>query len=93
MLQTWADIALIVFVLLFAFVTVALFAVMAFAVKKIEQQIEKLTNMAEPVIVRATNTLDTVQRITANERDCGWGTVRRHARRTLDVTKSSLFKE
>ncbi len=65
-MQTWADIFLIIFVMLFAFIAVGAFIAIAFAVKKIEQQVEKLTNMAEPVIAKATNTLDTVQRITEN---------------------------
>ena len=65
-MQTWADIALFFFVFLFSVIAVGAFVAIAFAIKKIEQQIEKLTNMAEPVIAKATNTLDTVQRITVN---------------------------
>ena len=66
LLGTGASICLIIFGLIFALTTVGLFAAIAFAIKKIEQQLEKLTNMAEPVIAKATNTLDTVQRITVN---------------------------
>lgn len=65
-LGTWTSIFLIVFGFLFAATTVALFAAIAFAIKKVQQQLEKLTTMAEPVIAKATNTLDTVQRITVN---------------------------
>ena len=65
-LGTWTSFFLLVFGLIFALTTVALFAAIAFAIKKIQQQLEKLTSMAEPVIAKATNTLDTVQRITVN---------------------------
>ena len=61
-----ASFCLVFFGLIFAATTVGLFAAIAFAVKKIEQQLEKLTTMAEPVIGKVTNTLDTVQRITVN---------------------------
>jgi predicted PurR-regulated permease PerM len=63
---TFASIVLIIFMLLFAGVTVALFGVIAFTLRKVEQQIEKVTNMAAPVVAKATHTLDTVQRITEN---------------------------
>ena len=63
---TFASFCLVVFGLIFAATTVGLFAAITFAIKKIEQQLERLTNMAEPVIAKATNTLDTVQRITVN---------------------------
>jgi predicted PurR-regulated permease PerM len=62
----WASFFLVAFVLLFAFTTVALFGVIAFALKKVQQQIDKLTVMAEPLVAKASNTLDTVQRITEN---------------------------
>jgi predicted PurR-regulated permease PerM len=62
----FASFCLVFFVFLFSAVAVGAFVALAFAVKKIEQQVEKLTNMAEPVIAKATNTLDTVQRITVN---------------------------
>jgi hypothetical protein len=65
-LQTWADIFLVFFVVLFAFTTVVLFGIIAFTLRKVEQQVEKVTNMAEPLVAKASNTLDTVQRITAN---------------------------
>ena len=61
-----ASFSLVFFGAIFALTTVGLFGAIAFAIKKIEQQLEKLTNMAEPVIAKATTTLDTVQRITVN---------------------------
>jgi predicted PurR-regulated permease PerM len=63
---TWASIFLVLFLLFFACVTVGLFGAIAFALRKMEQQIDKITHMAEPVIAKATHTLDTVQRITEN---------------------------
>ncbi len=65
-METWADIFLVFFVMLFAIITVALFGVIAFTLRKVEQQIEKVTNMAEPLVAKASGTLDTVQRITVN---------------------------
>jgi predicted PurR-regulated permease PerM len=61
-----ASFCLVTFVLLFAVVAVGAFVGIAIAVRKIEQQVEKLTRMAEPVVAKASNTLDTVQRITVN---------------------------
>lgn len=61
-----ASFALVFFVVLFALVTVGLFAALALALTKMQQQLAKLTDKLEPVIVKASATLDTVQRITAN---------------------------
>ncbi|MBV9848090.1 MAG: hypothetical protein JO250_00240 [Armatimonadetes bacterium] len=61
-----ASFCLIFFVLLFALIAVGAFVAIAIAIKKIEQQLEKLINKVDPVIAKATNTLDTVQRITVN---------------------------
>ncbi len=62
----WASFFLVIFVLIFAIITVGLFAGIAFALRKITEQVEKITNMAEPLVAKASNTLDTVQRITVN---------------------------
>jgi len=64
MLSTFASAALFVFVIIFALIAVALLAVVAIALRKISDQVEKLTGMAEPAIAKASNTLDTVQRVT-----------------------------
>lgn len=63
-LQTGAEIALIFFVVIFGLVTVGLLGALAFALIKIQQQVEKLTNKIDPIIGKASDTLDTVQRIT-----------------------------
>jgi predicted PurR-regulated permease PerM len=57
-------VALVLFVLIFALIAVALLAVVAIALRKLSEQVEKLTAMAEPAIAKASNTLDTVQRVT-----------------------------
>jgi len=62
----FASFALIFFVVLFALTTVGLFAVLAIAITKMQQQVTKLTNKLEPVIGKISTTLDTVQRITTN---------------------------
>lgn len=64
MLNPVASGALVVFVVIFALIAVALLAAAAIALRKLSDQIEKLTTMAEPAIAKATNTLDTVQRVT-----------------------------
>ena len=64
MLSTWASVALFAFVIIFALIAVALLAALAIALRKISEQVEKLTEMAEPAIAKASNTLDTVQRVT-----------------------------
>lgn len=66
MLSVTATICLFVLVILFALISVVLLAVVAFSLNKIGGQVEKLTNMAEPVVTKASNTLDTVQRVTMN---------------------------
>jgi len=59
-----ASFALILFVILFGIITVVLLGVLAFALIKMQQQVEKLTNIAEPVALKASDTLETVQRVT-----------------------------
>jgi uncharacterized protein YoxC len=62
----WASFFLVSFAVLFMGITVALFAGIAFALRKLTEQVDRLTNMAEPLVAKASNTLDTVQRITVN---------------------------
>jgi predicted PurR-regulated permease PerM len=66
---TAASIALIVFVILFGLVTVALLGIVAFCLVKMQQQIDRLTTMAEPLAQKASTTLDEVQRVTVNVGD------------------------
>ena len=66
MLQTWADISLIVFGAIFSLIAVGALVVMAIAVKKLELLVENLSNKAEPVIIKASDTLDTVHRVTVS---------------------------
>ena len=65
-LQTWADISLIFFGGLFSIIAVVLLAVMAFALTKLVKLLDTITNKLEPVIVKATDTIETVQRVTTN---------------------------
>jgi len=57
---------IVIFVLLFALITVALLAVLAVAMLKLNKQLDVITTMAEPVAVKASDTLDSVQRITSS---------------------------
>lgn len=66
MLQTWAEISLLFFVILFSLIAVGALVVLAFAVKKLEGLLEKVVAKIDPVIVKTSATLDSVQRVTAN---------------------------
>jgi predicted PurR-regulated permease PerM len=59
-----ASLALIIFVALGSILCVVLLGIMAFAVTKIQQQLTMLTNKVEPVVTKASDTLDTVNRVT-----------------------------
>lgn len=65
-LQTWADISLIFFGGLFSIIAVSLLGVMAFALTKLVKLLDTITNKLDPVILKATDTIETVQRVTAN---------------------------
>lgn len=65
-LQTWADISLIFFGGLFSIIAVSLLGVMAFALTKLVKLLDTITNKLDPVIMKATDTIETVQRVTAN---------------------------
>lgn len=65
-LQTWADISLIFFGGLFSIIAVSLLGVMAFALAKLVKLLDTITSKLEPVIIKATDTIETVQRVTAN---------------------------
>ena len=65
-LQTWADISLIFFGGLFSIIAVSLLGVMAFALTKLVKLLDTITTKLDPVIVKATDTIETVQRVTAN---------------------------
>lgn len=56
----------LVFVLLFALLTAALLGIMAFALRAIQVKLEQALNELHPVIVKTSETLDTVQRVTSN---------------------------
>ena len=61
-----ATAALWIFVGLFAIVTVGLLGVMAFALTKLVKLLDTVTNKLDPVIAKATDTIETVQRVTTN---------------------------
>lgn len=65
-LQTWADISLIFFGGLFSIIAVALLGVMAFALTKLVKLLDTITNKMDPAIVKATDVIETVQRVTTN---------------------------
>lgn len=47
-------------------IVVALLAVVAISLLKLNQKLERITDMAEPVVNKASDTLDSVQRVTSN---------------------------
>lgn len=61
-----ATVVLFIFVGLFALTTVALFGVMAFALTKLVKLLDSLAGKLDPVIGKATDTIETVQRVTTN---------------------------
>ena len=61
-----ATAALWIFVGLFAIVTVGLLGVMAFALTRLLKLLDTVTNKLDPVIAKATDTIETVQRVTTN---------------------------
>jgi uncharacterized protein YoxC len=65
-LETWAEISLLIFGGIFSLVTVGLLGVIAFAASKLVALLDKVTNKIDPVIVKATDAIETVQRVTNN---------------------------
>lgn len=63
-LETWAEISLLIFGGIFSLVTVGLLGVIAFAASKLVALLDKVTNKIDPVIVKATDAIETVQRVT-----------------------------
>jgi predicted PurR-regulated permease PerM len=55
---------LFVIVAVFALIAVGMLAIVAIALIKLNKQLEKLTNLAEPLAVKASDTLEQVQRVT-----------------------------
>jgi len=60
------QIALFIFVGIFAVTTVVLMGAMAFALSKLVKLLDTLADKLDPVVAKATDTIETVQRITAN---------------------------
>lgn len=60
-----ASFLVVLFVGLSQLIVVALIAVLAVALVKLNKKLEQITDMAEPVILKASDTLDTVQRVTS----------------------------
>ena len=58
--------ALFIFVGIFAVLTVLLIGVIAFALTKLVKMLDSVTNKLDPVIVKATDAIETVQRVTSN---------------------------
>jgi|SRR5579883_2975834 len=54
------------FVLIFAITTVALLGAIAFALLKLRKQVDIALNKVDPLIVKTTGVLDTVERVTMN---------------------------
>jgi uncharacterized protein YoxC len=65
-LETWAEISLLIFGGIFSLVTVGLLGVIALAISKLVALLDKVTNKMDPVIVKATDAIETVQRVTNN---------------------------
>ena len=65
-LETWAEISLLIFGGLFSLVTVGLLGAIALAISKLANLLEKGLDKVDPVIVKTTSAIDTVQRVTTN---------------------------
>ncbi len=65
-MTTAATAALWLFVAFFAIVTVALLGVTAFALTKLVKILDTVTNKLDPVIAKASDTIETVQRVTTH---------------------------
>lgn len=61
-----ATTSLFIFVGLFALITVGLLGAMAFALNKLVKLLDTVVNKIDPVIAKATDTIETVQRVTTN---------------------------
>lgn len=65
-LETWADISLVIFVAIFSIIAVAALVIMALALNKLQSALTALTAKVEPIVAKASDTLDTVNRVTVN---------------------------
>ena len=61
-----ATTSLFIFVGLFALITVGLLGAMAFALNKLVKLLDTVVGKIDPVIIKATDTIETVQRVTTN---------------------------
>ena len=61
-----AEISLFIFVGLFALITVGLLGAMAFALSKLVKLLDTVTNKLDPLVGKATDAIETVQRVTTN---------------------------
>lgn len=58
--------SLFIFVGLFALITVGLLGAMAFALMKLVKMLDTVVGKIDPVLAKATDTIETIQRVTAN---------------------------
>ena len=65
-LQTWAEISLLIFGGIFSLITVGLLGAIAFALSKMVALLNTATNKMDPLIVKTTDAIETVQRVTNN---------------------------
>ena len=65
-MSTLATALLFIFVGLFALITVGLLGAMAFALMKLVGLLDTVVNKIDPVIAKATDAIETVQRVTTN---------------------------
>ena len=63
-LDTWADVSIVVFMAIFSLIAVGALVVMAIAVSKLQQAVNSLATKVEPIVIKASDTLDTVHRVT-----------------------------
>ena len=58
--------SLFIFVGLFALITVGLLGAMAFALMKLVKTLDTVVGKIDPVLAKATDTIETIQRVTTN---------------------------
>lgn len=65
-LETWAEISLLIFGGIFSLFTVGLLGAIAVALSKMVALLDTATNKIDPMIAKATDAIETVQRVTNN---------------------------
>ncbi len=89
-LDTAATVSLyivLVFVVIFALLTVALLGMIAFSLRSLQTKVDTALDQVAPVLSKTTETLDTVQRVTSNIGERADAILERSESATEDVAR------